>query len=219
MELADYISTDQITISPKQTIREVLPLFTNETLTHLPVVDNNIFYGNVSKEDLMNEVQIDKKIAEFGYLYEVFFTQETDTLLDIFSLFALNNTNIIPVLNQEKEYAGFIEMLDAFEAFANTHFIKTDGNILVLEKNTSDYKTSEVSQIIESNDNTLLGLFTTHKSPEKVQVLIKIEPKNTNEIIQSFRRYEYTIINKLEEDSYLEGLKNRSEYFIKYLNI
>jgi len=48
------------------------------------------------------------------------------------------------------------------------------------------------------------------------------EPKykaNGNKIIQTFRRYNYTVLSKHVEDAYLEDLKDRSNYLQKYLNI
>ncbi len=40
-----------------------------------------------------------------------------------------------------------------------------------------------------------------------------------NEIIQSFRRYDYEIISEHFEDNYINTLKERSDYLDKYLNI
>ena len=39
-----------------------------------------------------------------------------------------------------------------------------------------------------------------------------------NEIIQSFRRYNYEIISEHQEDNYLNTLKERSEYLDIYLD-
>ena len=40
-----------------------------------------------------------------------------------------------------------------------------------------------------------------------------------NNIIQTFRRYNYEIISEHQEDNYINNLKERSEYLDKYLNI
>ena len=52
-----------------------------------------------------------------------------------------------------------------------------------------------------------------------MQITLKIASGSVNEIIQTFRRYGYSIISENQEDSYLEGLKERSDYLDKYLNI
>jgi hypothetical protein len=52
-----------------------------------------------------------------------------------------------------------------------------------------------------------------------VQVTLKIGNTGLNETIQTFRRYSYTIVSGHEEDSYIESLKERSDYLSKYLSI
>ena len=56
-------------------------------------------------------------------------------------------------------------------------------------------------------------------TPDKVQVTIKIVLGGMNEILQSFRRYEYDIISEHKEDVFLNNLKERSDYLDKYLSI
>jgi len=40
-----------------------------------------------------------------------------------------------------------------------------------------------------------------------------------NEVIQSFRRYNYKVITEHKDDYFLETLKERSDYLRKYLSI
>jgi hypothetical protein len=40
-----------------------------------------------------------------------------------------------------------------------------------------------------------------------------------NDIIQTFRRYNYEILSEHHEDLYINNLKERSDYLDKYLNI
>jgi hypothetical protein len=47
---------------------------------------------------------------------------------------------------------------------------------------------------------------------------MKISLGAINEIIQTFRRYNYEII-RTPEDDYINNLKERSDYLDKYLNI
>jgi hypothetical protein len=78
---------------------------------------------------------------------------------------------------------------------------------------------SQIAQIVESNNGKILGLFVSEASNDKVQVTVKTTLVGLNEIIQTFRRYNYEIISEHNEDDYLNNLKERSEYLDKYLNI
>ena len=72
---------------------------------------------------------------------------------------------------------------------------------------------------MESNDGKLLGAFVSKINTDIVQVTLKIGNTGLNNIIQTFRRYSYNIISGHEEDSYIESLKERSDYLNKYLNM
>jgi hypothetical protein len=93
------------------------------------------------------------------------------------------------------------------------------GGIIIVEKNINDYSMSQISQIVESNNGKLLGMFVSNAEADKIQVTIKITLGSMNDIIQTFRRYNYEIISEHQEDNYLNALKERSDYLDKYLNI
>jgi hypothetical protein len=78
---------------------------------------------------------------------------------------------------------------------------------------------SQIVQIVESNEGRILGLYVSNTTADKVQVTIKIVLGGMNEILQSFRRYEYDIISEHKEDVFMNNLKERSDYLDKYLSI
>ena len=125
----------------------------------------------------------------------------------------------MPVLNDKNEYLGYYELNDIIGLFNDTPFFSEPGGILIVEKGLNDFSFSEVSQIVESNDGKLLGCFISKIEKDVAQITIKIGNTGLNDIIQSFRRYSYNIVSGHEEDTYIENLKERSEYLNKYLNI
>jgi hypothetical protein len=78
---------------------------------------------------------------------------------------------------------------------------------------------SQITQIVESNNGKLLGLFVSDSDNETIEITIKVTLGVVNDIIQSFRRYNYEIISEHNEDNYINNLKERSDYLDKYLNI
>ena len=89
---------------------------------------------------------------------------------------------------------------------------------MVVAKGAKDYSFSEVAQIVESNNTRFLGGFITETQNDIVQITIKIGTTNLNEIVQTFRRYNYSILFGNTDDQFLEDLKQRSDYLGKYLN-
>ena len=54
---------------------------------------------------------------------------------------------------------------------------------------------------------------------DRLQATIKIGHTGMNAIVQTFRRYNYTVVSKHEEDKFMDDLKERSDYLDKYLNM
>ena len=125
----------------------------------------------------------------------------------------------MPVLNEHNTYLGYYELKDIIGLFSDTPFFAEPGSIIIVEKGIQDYSFSEISQIVESNNGKLLGAFVSKSNNDIIQVTLKIGNIGLNNIIQTFRRYSYNIISGHEEDSYIESLKERSDYLNKYLNM
>jgi hypothetical protein len=103
--------------------------------------------------------------------------------------------------------------------FNETPFIKEAGGIIIVKKALIDYSISQITQIVESNNGKLLGLFVSDSDNETIEITIKVTLGVVNDIIQTFRRYNYEIISEHNEDNYINNLKERSDYLDKYLNI
>lgn len=125
----------------------------------------------------------------------------------------------MPVLDSQNNYLGYYELNDVIGRFNETPFFSEPGGTLIIEKGIQDYSFSEISQIVESNDAKVLGAFISKMEDDLVQITIKIGSQGLNDVIQTFRRYNYNIISDHQEDTYVENLKERSDYLNKYLNM
>ena len=125
----------------------------------------------------------------------------------------------MPVLDENNEYLGYYELKDILQLFNDSPFLYESGAVIVVEKGTSDYSFSEITQIVETNDSKLYGCFISGYNEHMTQITIKVSASNVNQVLQTFRRYSYVVVSAAEEDSYLDNLKERSDYLNKYLNM
>ena len=217
-QLSEYINNDFKPFSSTESVAMIQDFFAENTYSHFPVMDNDIYIGLISGVDA-ETFETQKPIIEYRYSFEGFFVRESMSWLDVLEIFARNNSNIVPILDETNKYAGYYEITDVIKFLNETPFLKETGGIIVVEKPTADYSMSQITQIVESNNGKLLGVFVSQADAEKVQVTIKTTLGSMNEIIQSFRRYNYEIVSEHHEDNYLNTLKERSEYLDKYLNM
>jgi predicted transcriptional regulator len=217
-EITNYITNDFKAIDSQESIAVVQEFFDELTFSHFPVVEEEIYIGSIASEDIESFDSF-KKVTDYRYSLEGFFARKTMIWLDVLEVFAKNNTNLVPVLDEKNKYVGYYEIGDIMKFFHETPFLQESGGIIVVKKRILDYSMSEITQIIESNNGKILGLFVSETDIENIQITIKINLGAINEIIQSFRRYNYEIISEHFEDNYINTLKERSDYLDKYLNI
>lgn len=218
MNIAQYILNDVTPISINDTIKEVQLVFNQLTFSHIPIMQNGVYLGCLSETD-SHCFDADQHITEYRYALEQFFVREQTNWLDVLEAFAQNSCNIMPILSEKNEYLGYYELNDIISIFNDTPFLHELGSVLVVEKGIKDYSFSEISQIVESNNARLLGAFISKTENDVVQVTIKLNNTGLNDIVQSFRRYSYNIVSQFAEDTYIQNLKERSDYLNKYLNI
>ena len=216
--LSEYINNDYKPIDSDETIEKIQDFFIEISFSHFPVLENGIYIGCIAAEDV-ETFEAPKKLSDYRYTLEGFFVKTSMNWLDVLEVFARNNANIVPILDDNNKYIGYYEITDVVKFLNGTPFLKEIGGIIIIEKNINEYSMSQITQIIESNNGKLLGLFISEATNEKIQITIKITLGSMNEIIQSFRRFNYEIVSEHNEDNYLNILKERSEYLDKYLNM
>lgn len=214
-----YISNEVCAPTKESTIKEIKQMFKYLTFTHLPIVENQKYIGCIAEKDLLLFENDDEKIIKYSHLLELFFAEETMSWLELLKIFATNDTNILPILNNEKNYIGYYELNNILHLFYNTPFLNENGAIIIIEKDIKGYSFSEISQIIESNDCHLLGMFISAVSNSTVQITLKMGYCNISSISETFGRYGYQILTSFHDDESIENLRNRSEYLQKYLNM
>ena len=219
MNTNDYILKDITALRLNDSVKSAQNLFKNFPMTHFPIVENDKLLGSFAKDDAQTIENKEDVLESYSYLFSSFFAEEKATVLELIKIFADNNATIIPVLNADKNYIGYYELTDVIEIFSASPFMHEESETLIVEKLENDYSMSEVTQIVETNGGKILGIYISEKQDSFVQVTLKVISNEINEIMHTFRRYNYEIISTHENDIYLEDLKNRSEYLQKYLEM
>lgn len=217
-EITDYINNDYKAIEITESIEIVQDFFNETHFSHFPIIEENVYLGCISANDA-ETFETHKSIKDYRYTLEGFFARKNMIWLDILGLFARNNSNVLPVLGDDNKYEGYYEINDIIKYFYESPFLKEQGGIIIIEKPIVEFSMSQVIQIIESNNGKILGLFISDATTSNIKVTIKIAQGSINEIIQTFRRYNYEIISEHQEDDYLNNLRDRSDYLDRYLNI
>jgi len=116
LTLKDFIQKPKKVFSLKSTFSEALESMNIDKLSHLPVIDEGVFLGNLSLNDA-ETYPLDDEIVNSRSLFEVFFARENSFWFELIEIFAKNETNIIPVLSNENIFIGFYLLDDVIQFF------------------------------------------------------------------------------------------------------
>nr|WP_298794254.1 CBS domain-containing protein [uncultured Allomuricauda sp.] len=218
MQIQSQIISTVPIFEVSETLKEIIQFFEETTFSHVAVTENGAFIGLLSENDLAC-FEPDKKIEDFRFELEAFFVTKETSWLDVLEMFSRNEANILPVLDKNEIIVGYYDLEDVVSVFINTPFFREPGGILVVSIGVKDYSFSEIAQIVEGNNARLLGAFITDSQNDIVEITLKVGSENLNDVAQTFRRYNYTIVFGNSDDQFLEDLKQRSDYLEKYLNV
>ena len=218
MDLSLYLINDVKPQNLSQSIQELQKMLGHLTYSHIPISSDTGFMGVMSENDIYC-FDSEKKVLDYQYAVEQFFVTPQTNWLDVLEAFAKNSSNIMPVVDANGKYLGYYELNDIISLFSEMPFFIEDGAVLIVEKGVKDYSFSEISQIVESNNAKLFGVFLSNVENDMAQITLKLGTNGIINIIQTFRRYGYNVLSSHQGDAYIENLQERSEYLKKYLNI
>lgn len=218
MQIQDKIINTVPVFNVSETLKDVIAFFEETTFSHVGITENGTYLGLLSENDLPC-FDAERKIEDFRFEMEDFFVTKETAWLDVLEMFSRNEANVLPVLDEDRLIIGYYDLEDIVDVFIDTPFFREPGAILVVSIGTKDYSFSEIAQIVEGNNARLLGAFITASHNDIVEITLKVGTQNLNEVAQTFRRYNYTIVFGNSDDQFLEDLKQRSDYLEKYLNV
>jgi CBS-domain-containing membrane protein len=218
MEILKYIYNDIVPLSPQERINEAINHFKNHACTHIVVVEDGLLKGILSEIDV-DVFEEGKTVGDYEYLYQHFSVNREMNWLDVLQQFGRYESNIMPVLDENHQYLGYYELTNVMNLFGEMPFLTEPGAVLVVEKAMKEYAMSELAQIIEAENAKFIGAIISEMRDNNIQLTIKINTQNYNDVLQSLRRYGYKIVYGVKDDQLMKNLKERSDYLNMYLNL
>lgn len=217
MFIRDYISKDYPAFNSRDSIEESSEVAKEFGYSHVFIIKKGIFQGCLSQSFL--EDSPEGNLESLSMHYERFAIIEDSSILDSIKLFHTFNANVIPVISKEEKYLGYISCDDIFNEFSKYPLFSENGAILTVQTSGTHYSMTEISQIVESNNAKIYGMFINSIKEDAIEITLKISNENLSSIDETFERYGYTVVSKHYDDEKDELMKDRFGFFQKFLEI
>jgi len=220
MLTVDLINNNIPRLQLQDSIIKAMQLVNDFRVTHLPVVSDDKFLGLLSEEDLL-DAEDDKLSIEI--LQEYFIrasVKDNVHFLNAVNASIQNDTNIVPVVNEEGELVGVIPTIDLLKALGNFAGANEIGGIIVLEMERSQFAISEISRIVESNDCAILHL-NSYVDPitGMLTVTLHLNKREIAAVVATFERYEYDVIYFFGDENFENEIHSNYRHLMNYLDI
>lgn len=220
MLTVELINSNIPRLKLQDSVGKALQLINDYRVTHLPVVQDDKYLGLLSEEDLldMDEDKTPIELMQESLVHTA--VTENQHFLTAVNCCNQFDTNVVPVINEEKELLGVITAPDLLKALGNFAGTNEIGGILVLEMERSQFAISEISRIVESNDSTILHLNTTvHPETGLLTVTIHLNKKEIAAIVATFERYDYDVIYYFGTENFENEIHTNYRHLMNYLDI
>ncbi len=204
----------------KDSVSKALKLISDFRVTHLPVVENDIFLGLVSEDDLLDQDEPKMPIELMRDTFKQAAVHDNEHFLNAVTCSNQIESTVVPVINEENELMGVITTNDLLKTIGNFAGTNELGGIIVLEMERSQFAISEISRIVESNDATILHLNTTvHAETGMLTVTLHINKKEISAIVATFERYEFDVIYYFGNENFENEIHSNYRHLMNYLDI
>jgi len=208
-------------LRPGDTGRQALNWMELYRVLHLPVVKEREYLGLIS-DKLIYDLNLTEEPIDLHTMH--LFTPHVHPrqhLFEVASIMYRLCLTVVPVVDEEHNYAGAITLDGLSGRIVRLFSLQEPGGVLILQTTWNNYSACQISQIVESNDARILGLFVNRiDQSENLEITIKLDKVDLSPVIQTFTRYNYLISAVYMDDSILNDMyEDRIEQLLRYMNI
>lgn len=197
----------------------VLQLMQDNYKSILAVVDSeNTFLGIVKEDSLLDVYDEDASVQD--YIEESQYVTADEHVLNILRNRTFIQDSIVAVVQAEREFLGIVTASSIVSFLSQDRSVEEQGGVLVLEMKSINYSMVEIAKIVESNNASIIHSFVSAgRNPDSIFVTLKINKTDLKEVMLSLERFNYDVLAVFHSSGYEEGLKERYDSLMVYLNV
>lgn len=220
MLLQQLLSPDMPTGAPSDNIDYISSLFFASKLQQLPMVDDGRYLGLLEEKDLL--ALQDEPEGLYEHSYENFRPAISINAhpFEALRIIHQHGLSVLPVLNDEQEYAGSLTKEDLVSYLIENMGIDVTGGIIVLEMEPRNYSLSQVARICENEQVLILGVqVKTNVLTSKLELTIKTNTTDLSAVVQALERFEYTVLDTYGDQKIENDIVDRYKLLMNYINM
>lgn len=220
MVIEQLISPVVPTLIPSDTGDKALLLMDENNLEQLPLVVEDKYMALVQEDDLLDWDKHESALQGADFLSYRPAVLASGHPYEAIRLAHQQNLSIVPVVDTENTYLGAITRNDLLRYITEKTGLDNPGGIIVLEIDPRNYSLYEIARICESEEVLLISTqIFSNKITGKLEVTLKTNRTSLSAVVSALERHNYKVIEVFGDNSDNEGLTDRFNLLMNYINM
>lgn len=208
-------------LKPTDSVGTALDWMDEFGIKQLIIADAGIYQGIVTEDILFDITDISEHLSKVIIQHKDIFATEDQHPYELLRLVNQFGLMIVPVLHEDRTFAGSILVNDLIERFVNELGVQEKGAVIVLRIEERNYSLSEISRLIESNGVKILSSYYSsgevYNPTNEARLTLKLNRTSITPIIATLERFGYEIEEAHANDP-IESLdQERLDMLLRYL--
>jgi CBS domain-containing protein len=208
-------------LKPSDSVSTALDWMGEFGVKQLIVADNGLYQGIVSEDILFDVVDSTEVLAKIIIQHKDIFASEDQHPYELLRIVNQFGLQIIPVLHDDRSFAGSILVNELVEHFVNELGVQEKGAVIVLKIAERSYSLSEISRLIESNGTKILSSYyssgESYDPMNEAKLTLKLNRTHITPIIATLERFGYEVEEAHANDPIESVDQERLDMLLRYL--
>ena len=214
----ELIARNIPTLTRETPVNEALYLMDEWGVTDLPMLENGKYIGLASESNFLDLQEIESDTLVELQISPVSVLPQAHTL-DILAVASKHAVSVIPVVDGKDMYLGSVRSDELLTEIATMLGAHVEGGIVVMHLSERDHSISQIARIIEENGAKILSLSVSPLPEGDLELCAKIDRPDLNAIVQSLKRFNYRVVEQIQDSQFDQDIRSRYDELMRYLNI
>jgi acetoin utilization protein AcuB len=219
MVASELISPEIPSLRLHDTMQQALHWMQEHHVSALPLCSDDRFVGMVLEADLLDAPDERATLESIAAHVEKIAVKSHVFFLSALQHMQQRMLSTLAVTGEEDVYIGVITQFTMLDALAKYNAATEPGGVIVLQMRQIDFSISEIGRIVETNDARIIHMNTWTDDAGNLLVAIKVNKTDILDVLASFERYEYQVLQYFGENLSEDALKTNYDHLMNYLNI
>lgn len=208
-----------VSLNSQMTVDAACKVFDDSHQSNLPVVDFGMYKGVLFKNQLQGHKKDEIILEELSSQFRPISVLVETRMVTALEKMANQGIAFLPVVNHSSEMIGVLSSAGLWSEFASRSSLLGTGSWIMLSMLQKDYSLSKLAHLVESHRLMIVMHFVQfHQGTDTVDVHLKVNRENVNELIQSLQRYGYVVTGVIQPKKFVDDWEDKFEELMRFFS-